>query len=142
MYLSISGIRILIKDLPLLKEKIHNDDVRKALNTITEQAKRRPEAKTACQELEDKIKELVESVEDGEEGGEAAPVDPDTQAMPPPTAPVPKSVRTKKKTRRVKRDEDEEEDDNEDDENTSMNNSSRSSKLTCFSLIIKKAIII
>lgn len=63
---------------------------------------------------------------DGEEG-EQQPVDPDTQAMPPPTAPVPKSVRTKKKVRRTRKDEDDEDDD-EDEENISMNNS-RSSKL-------------
>ena len=117
----------MIKDLPLLKEKIHNEDVRKALNTIIDQAKRRPEAKTACQELEDKIKELVENEED-EENGEQNPVDPDTQTMPPPSAPVPKSVRGKKKVRRTRKDEDEEEEDDEDNENISMN-SSRPSRI-------------
>ena len=117
-----SGIRILIKDLPLLKEKIHNDDVQKALNTIIDQAKRRPDAKTACLELEEKIKELLESTEEGEEQ-QQKPVS-DSEAMPPPLRPVPKSAKAKKKTRRTRRDEDE--DDNEEDEDYENQSSSRS----------------
>ncbi|OXU31675.1 hypothetical protein TSAR_000716 [Trichomalopsis sarcophagae] len=117
---SAKGIRILIKDLPLLKEKIHNDDVQKALNCIVEQAKRRPEAKTACLELEEKIKELLESTEDGEEGrerdGKAPKPISDSEVMPPPLRPVPKSVKVKKKSsRRMRKDEDDDDDEDEDE---------------------------
>lgn len=137
-----TGIRILIKDLPLLKDKIHNDDVQKALTCIIEQAKRRPDAKTACLELEEKIKELRDSTDDAE-GGDAGqqgeqqqqprPVS-DSEAMPPPLRPVPKSVKAKKKvTRRTRRDEeeDEEEDDDEDYENRSSSRNNSTTRSSC-----------
>ncbi|KAJ8687031.1 hypothetical protein QAD02_022825 [Eretmocerus hayati] len=121
---SAKGIRTLIKDLPLLKDKIHNNDVQKALNTIVEQTKRRTEAKTACLELEEKIKELLESDENGERPAEKPMTD--SEAMPPPSRPVPKSIRGKRKVRRTKRDEDGEEDDQDDEDytNTTLNRSS------------------
>ncbi|XP_014212154.1 condensin complex subunit 1, partial [Copidosoma floridanum] len=111
---SVKGIRILINDLPLLKEKIHNEDVQKALNSIVETAKRRPEAKVACTELEEKIKELLEN-EDNDEEGTPKPVS-DSEAMPPPPRPALKTIKGKKKVRRVSRrnDSDDEEDEDED----------------------------
>ncbi|KAL7299993.1 hypothetical protein TKK_0007307 [Trichogramma kaykai] len=131
---SAKGIRVLMKDLPLLKEKIHNEDVQKALNVIVEQAKRRPEAKTACLELEEKIKELLESTEDGEDGQQSTQQNPisDSEAMPPPLRPVPKSVKAKKQASRRMRivDDDDEDDDEELDENRENTSSGRSNLST------------
>lgn len=86
----------MIKDLPLLKDKIHNEFVLRTLNGIIEQTKKRPEAKTACLELEEKIKELVDGNENDEEPQRPPS---DNETMPPPPEP-PKSVRKK---RRVKK---------------------------------------
>ncbi|XP_076281904.1 condensin complex subunit 1-like isoform X2 [Lasioglossum baleicum] len=49
--------------LPLLKEKIHNKEVLKTLQTIIEQTKKKPNMKVASMELEAKMKELLKSTE-------------------------------------------------------------------------------
>ncbi|XP_031782071.1 condensin complex subunit 1-like isoform X1 [Nasonia vitripennis] len=114
---SAKGIRILINDLPLLKEQIYNQDVQRALSSIIEGAKRRPEAKMACVELEDKIKELLESMHNQENPGGESQVPKlvsDNDAMPPPKKLAPKSVKKSKPARR-RRDEDDEEDEEDED---------------------------
>jgi condensin complex subunit 1 len=120
--------------LPLLKDKIHNEDVQKALSSIIEQAKRRPDVKNACIELEEKVKELLERSENSEVSKPAS----DNEIMPPPLRPIPKSIKAKKKSRRIKQDDDESEnneDDEEDCENRSFsrsNSTHRSSKYYIF----------
>ncbi|XP_066603695.1 condensin complex subunit 1 [Prorops nasuta] len=96
------SIRRLIESLPLLKEKIHNRQVLKALNNIIEQTKKKTEAKAACIELEEKMKELMEMNEDNELTLT------DTQMMPPPTI-------RRKTVRRIRRKSSSEEDESEDD---------------------------
>lgn len=83
------GIRRLIEGLPLLKDKIHNKQVLKALTSIIENTKKKPDAKAACLELEEKINDLLKAEEHENDG----PIS-DSEAMPPP--PVPPLNRTKK----------------------------------------------
>lgn len=82
----------------------------KALNTIIEVTKRKPDAKPACLELEEKIEQMLKVDEEGNR-----PID-DRMAMPPP--PVP---RQRKQSRRNKqqRNSSSEEDDEEEDQNDS-----------------------
>ncbi|XP_058809169.1 condensin complex subunit 1 [Phymastichus coffea] len=127
---SAKGIKILTKDLPLLKEKIHNDDVQKALNSIIDQAKRRPDAKVACAELEEKIKELLDNTDNNEQNGGSSKPLTDSEAMPPPLRPVPKTSKATRKTRGRREEEEEDEDENDEDfenRSTSKNNSIRRS---------------
>lgn len=84
------GIRHLIESLPLLKEKIHHKQVLRALQSITEQAKKKPNTKEAAAELEEKIAELIKSAEESKQN--------DTEMMPPP----PPARKTKKRSRTSK----------------------------------------
>ncbi|KZC05191.1 Condensin complex subunit 1 [Dufourea novaeangliae] len=86
------SIRLLMESLALLKEKIHNKQVLKALQTIIDQTKRKPNMKAACIELEEKLKELLKGTENAE--GEMPS---DSEVMPPPPAPI-----SKKRNRRTK----------------------------------------
>ncbi|XP_078041894.1 CAP-D2 condensin subunit [Augochlora pura] len=74
------SIRHLTESLPLLKEKIHNKQVLNAVQTIIEQTKKKPNMKTPCIELEEKLKELLK----GTENTENAQQD-DAEIMPPPS---------------------------------------------------------
>ncbi|XP_031830938.1 CAP-D2 condensin subunit isoform X2 [Nomia melanderi] len=86
------SMRHLADSLPLLKEKIHNKQVLKALQNIIEQTKKKPNMKTACIELEEKINELLK----GTENTQNAPFDDDSSMMPPPSAP-----KSRKRTKRT-----------------------------------------
>ncbi|XP_076685668.1 CAP-D2 condensin subunit isoform X2 [Andrena cerasifolii] len=113
------SIRHLIESLPLLKEKIHHKQVLKALQSITEQAKKKPNTKEAAIELEEKIAQLIKGVEEAKQN--------DTEMMPPPPAP-----RTKKRSRTSKhRSSSEEEDEDVDsDSDTAAATRPKSVKMT------------
>lgn len=148
MISKISGIRILINDLALLKEQIYNQDVQRALSSIIEGAKRRPEAKMACVELEDKIKELLESMENTENPGgdsQAPRLVSDSDAMPPPKKLAPKSVKKSKPARRRRDEEDEENEEDDEDygnqsvgRNSSLNRSSEYISVWVIGYILEK----
>lgn len=76
------SIRRLIEGLPLLKDKIHNKQVLKALNSIINTTKKKPEAKAVCLELEEKMNALL-NAENNEKDGDIS----DSEAMPPPPVP-------------------------------------------------------
>ncbi|KAG7205865.1 hypothetical protein KM043_007797 [Ampulex compressa] len=100
------SIRRLIESLPLLKDKIHHEQVLKALQSIIDQTKKRPDAKAACVELEEKIQELLEGAENSKQT--------DSQIMPPP--PVPRRKKNARNTRhKSSSEEDEEDSDSESD---------------------------
>lgn len=103
---SYEGIRRLIENLPLLKDKIHYKPVLTALQNIVEQAKKRVDIKAAGTELEEKIQELLE----GDTNSEIT----DNHLMPPPPN-VPKISRSKRRTKH-KSTSDEEEDSSDDGE--------------------------
>lgn len=92
--------------MPLLKDKIHNKQVLKALNSIIDSTKKKPEAKAACLELEEKINDLL-NAENNEKDGPIS----DSEAMPPP--PVPPL--TKRKPRQNARVQDDDSSDSEDE---------------------------
>lgn len=95
------GIHRLIESLPLLKDKIHHKQVLKALQSVIEQTKKKPNTKVACIELEEKIEELLKVKDKVNED--------DSEVMPPP--PVPK-LRKRNSRRRKRSSSEEEEDDN------------------------------
>lgn len=95
------GIHRLIESLPLLKDKIHHKQVLKALQSVIEQTKKKPNTKVACIELEEKIEELLKGKDKSNED--------DSEVMPPP--PVPK-LRKRNSRRRKRSSSEEEEDDN------------------------------
>ena len=96
------GIHRLIESLPLLKEKIHHKQVLKALHSVIEQTKKKPNTKAACMELEEKIKELLNKTENSKQ---------DDEIMPPPPAP-----KSRKRTRHRKHSSSEEEEDDIDND--------------------------
>ncbi|XP_017876679.1 condensin complex subunit 1 [Ceratina calcarata] len=100
------SVRCLIESLPQLKEKLHNKQVLKALQSIVEQTKKKPNTKLVCIELEEKIEDILKgSTDDAKECD-------DREIMPPP--PVPKSRRRTR--RRKQKNSSDEEDDIEDNE--------------------------
>ncbi|XP_076247462.1 CAP-D2 condensin subunit [Calliopsis andreniformis] len=105
------SIRHLIDSLPLLKEKIHNKQVLKALQSIIEQTKKKPNTKAICLELEEKIEELLKSTEEEKLN--------DTEIMPPP--PVPKSNKKGRRRRASRKSSSEEEDDADSDSEAKEN---------------------
>ncbi|XP_071858144.1 CAP-D2 condensin subunit [Bombus fervidus] len=98
---SAKSIHRLIESLPLLKDKIHHKQVLKALQSVIEQTKKKPNTKVACIELEEKIEELLKGKDKSNED--------DSEVMPPP--PVPK-LRKHNSRRRKRSSSEEEEDDN------------------------------
>ncbi|CAL7943553.1 unnamed protein product [Xylocopa violacea] len=104
---SAKSIHQLTESLPLLKEKIHHKQVLKALQSVIEQTKKKPNAKPACIELEEKIQELLKNTENSRQS--------DNEAMPPP--PVPKSTVKRKRVRHSKRRSSSEEEDDDNDDN-------------------------
>ncbi|XP_076661535.1 CAP-D2 condensin subunit isoform X2 [Halictus rubicundus] len=102
------SIRYFAESLPMLKEKIHNKQFLKAVQTIIEQTKRKPNMKAAAMELEEKTKELLKSTENTENLQQN-----DVEAMPPPS--VPKLREHGKHRRRHKNSSDEEDDGSDSD---------------------------
>ncbi|XP_076656625.1 condensin complex subunit 1-like [Halictus rubicundus] len=102
------SIRYLTESLPLLKEKIHNKQVMKAVQTIIEQTKKKPNMKAASMDLEEKMKELLKSTEDTENLQQN-----DAETMPPPS--VSKLRGHVKHRRRHKHSSDEEDDGSDSD---------------------------
>lgn len=86
------GIRSLIESLPLLKDKIHHKQVLRALQSVIEQTKKKPNTHAACIELEEKIEELLKGKENVEQS--------DSEVMPPP--PIPKLRKLDKSKKRAK----------------------------------------
>ncbi|KOX78117.1 Condensin complex subunit 1 [Melipona quadrifasciata] len=84
---STKSIYRLIESLPLQKEKIHHKQVLKALYSVIEQTKKKPNTKAACMELEEKIKELLNKAENSKQGDEI---------MPPPAPKSRKRIRHRK----------------------------------------------
>ncbi|KAK1132275.1 hypothetical protein K0M31_016395 [Melipona bicolor] len=84
---STKSIYRLIESLPLLKEKIYHKQVLKALYSVIEQTKKKPNTKAACMELEEKIKELLNKAENSKQGDET---------MPPPAPKSRKRIRHRK----------------------------------------------
>ncbi|CAK9809075.1 Condensin complex subunit 1 [Anthophora quadrimaculata] len=89
---SAKSIRSLIESLPLLKDKIHHKQVLRALQSVIEQTKKKPNTHAACIELEEKIEELLKGKENVEQS--------DSEVMPPP--PIPKSRKFDKSKKRAK----------------------------------------
>ncbi|XP_076383101.1 CAP-D2 condensin subunit isoform X2 [Megalopta genalis] len=111
------GIRHLTESLPLLKEKIHNKQVLKAVQTIIEQTKKKPNMKAPCIELEEKLKELLK----GTENTENTQLD-DAEIMPPPST---SKLRRHRRHKRDKASSDEENDtDSDPDTPTEARNAS------------------
>lgn len=108
------SLRRLIESLPLLKEKIHHKHVLKALQSIIEQTKKKPNTKPFSMELEEKVDELLKGTEN---------VQPNDNEMMPPPQLIPKSKRRTKRVVRRKSSSDEEEDDDDDidDDNDDVN---------------------
>ncbi|XP_076630904.1 CAP-D2 condensin subunit [Colletes latitarsis] len=71
------SIHRLTESLPLLKEKIHHKHVQKALQTVIEQSKKKPNTKAVCIELEAKIQELLKCTNE----------ESNNEIMPPPQVP-------------------------------------------------------
>lgn len=115
MQFSVKSIRHLIESLPLLKDKIHHKQVLKALQSVIEQTKKKPNTKTICTELEEKIEELLKGTEDSKEDN--------TVIMPPPA--VPKS---RKRNKRVSNSEEEDDNIDSDSDLTSITKTKGSKK--------------
>ncbi|XP_015587406.1 condensin complex subunit 1 [Cephus cinctus] len=105
LHFSGKSIRRLIESLPLLKDKIHHREVQRALRSIIDQTKKKPDAKAACLELDEKIKEMLENAKTMEDR------DPDADVMPPPRLPP-----RKKMVRKAGKQSSSEEDDSSDDD--------------------------
>lgn len=97
---STKSIRHLIEILPILKDKLHNKQVLKMLQGIIDHTKKKPDAKDACLELEEKLNELLTS--------QNIETNDNTLMLPPPTL-------SQKKTRKVNRKHSEKEDENSSD---------------------------
>ncbi|XP_046144629.1 condensin complex subunit 1-like isoform X3 [Osmia bicornis bicornis] len=110
---SAKSLRRLIESLPLLKEKIHHNQVSKALQSIIEQTKQKPNTKAISVELEEKMKELLQKTENSTQN--------DNEMMPPPQL-IPKARKrgrraaSKRKSRGAREDDEEEENDDDDDD--------------------------
>ncbi|XP_034178146.2 condensin complex subunit 1-like isoform X3 [Osmia lignaria lignaria] len=110
---SAKSLRRLIESLPLLKEKIHHNQVSKALQSIIEQTKKKPNTKAISVELEEKMKELLQKIENSTQN--------DNEMMPPPQL-IPKTRKrgrraaSKRKSRGEREDDEEEENDGDDDD--------------------------
>nr|XP_034178145.1 condensin complex subunit 1-like isoform X2 [Osmia lignaria] len=110
---SAKSLRRLIESLPLLKEKIHHNQVSKALQSIIEQTKKKPNTKAISVELEEKMKELLQKTENSTQN--------DNEMMPPPQL-IPKTRKrgrraaSKRKSRGEREDDEEEENDGDDDD--------------------------
>ncbi|XP_076282236.1 CAP-D2 condensin subunit isoform X2 [Lasioglossum baleicum] len=103
------SLRHFTDSLPLLKEKIHNKQVLKTLQTIIEQTKKKPNMKAASMELEEKMKELLKSTENTENAENTLNLQQnDSKEMPPPS--VSKLRRHVKHTTRHKNSNNEEDD--------------------------------
>ncbi|XP_076167655.1 CAP-D2 condensin subunit [Ptiloglossa arizonensis] len=96
------SIRRLTESLPLLKEKIHHKQVLKALQTVIDQSKKKPNTKAVCIELEEKIEELLKGSKDLNKT--------DNEIMPPP-----RTSNSRKRSRRTKHNSSSEEEDDDDD---------------------------
>ncbi|XP_029054482.2 condensin complex subunit 1-like [Osmia bicornis bicornis] len=116
---SAKSLRRLIESLPLLKEKIHHNQVSKALQSIIEQTKKKPNTKAISVELEEKMKELLQKTENSTQN--------DNEMMPPPQL-IPKARKrsrraaSKRKSRGEKEDDDDEEEEEEEEEEENDDN--------------------
>ncbi|KAK0094256.1 hypothetical protein PV326_011424 [Microctonus aethiopoides] len=109
------GITRLVTNLPLLKDKIHNKQVQKALKDIIETARKKPDLKDVCNVLENEIEKLMDSTDDTNENVEQ---DKDRDIMPPPmNPPMRKTSRRKTKKKSSSSEEEEEEEEDEDYDN-------------------------
>ena len=75
-----------------MKDKIHNKQVLKALTSIIDNTKKKPDAKAACLELEEKINDLLKAEENENDG----PIS-DSEAMPPPPVPPLNKIKKRQK---------------------------------------------
>ncbi|KAK0180325.1 hypothetical protein PV327_005980 [Microctonus hyperodae] len=108
------GITRLVTNLPLLKDKIHNKQVQKALKDIIETARKKPDLKDVSNVLENEIEKLMDGADNDNENAEK---DNDRDIMPPPMNPPVRKTSRRKTQRKSNSSEEEEEEEDEDDNN-------------------------
>lgn len=106
------GIIRLTTNLPMLKDKIHNKEVYRALRNIIETARKKADTKEVAALLEEAIDKLIDADDENNEGEK----DKDREAMPPPMElPKKNHMRRRKVRNSSSEDEDEDQDDEEND---------------------------